>query len=231
MPSPAGPPLTLVVFDLDGTLVDSRKDLVDSANALIRELGGRELPDDAITGMIGEGATLLVARALAAGDVDPAPPDALARFLGIYEDRMLVHTRVYPGIREVLERLAGRVGLAVLTNKPARETARVLEGLDLARFFGSAVIGGDGPLPRKPDPAGLLQLVRAQGATPDTTLLVGDSWIDRETAERAGIRVCLARWGFGFRFDPDALETDDLVAESPEALADLLDARLAGTAL
>jgi len=231
MPPPAGPPLALVVFDLDGTLVDSRKDLVDSANALIRAFGGRQLPDDAISGMIGEGAALLVARALAAGHVDPAPPDALARFLAIYEDRMLVHTKVYPGIRDVLEGLAGRVGLAILTNKPARETTRVLEGLDLARFFGGDVIGGDGPPPRKPDPAGLLQLVEAQDATPDTTLLVGDSWVDRETGRRAGIRVCLARWGFGFRFASDALQPDDLVADSPAALADLLERRLRGRAL
>jgi len=212
-------PVRLVAFDLDGTLVDSRKDLVDAANVLIRELGGRPLPDEAITGMIGAGAGLLVSRALAAGGVDRPPPEALERFLAIYDRQMLVHTVVYPGIREALRRATDRARLAVLTNKPGRETARMLDALDLARFFDGTVVPGDGPLPRKPDPAGLQHLMERAGTTPEETMMVGDSAIDLETARRAGTRVCLARWGFGFRIDEHELGAGEIVVDNPGALA------------
>ena len=148
----------LIVFDLDGTLVDSRKDIADAANQLLRDCGAEALPENRIGRMVGDGAATLVARAFAASGVE-RPPDALERFLSIYDRWLLNHTRAYDGIPAVLDALASRASLAVLTNKPIASTRRVLAGLDLARFFhDDAVVGGDGPFPRKPDPAGLRHL-------------------------------------------------------------------------
>jgi len=215
-------PVRLVVFDLDGTLVDSARDIADSANALIAELGGRPLPVEAVTGMIGDGAGTLVRRALAAAGVRARPREALERFLALYDDRLLVHTVVYDGMTQALERIARRAGLAVLTNKPARATGRVLDGLGLAHWFGEAVVAGDGPLPRKPDPAGLVHLIELAGATADTTLMVGDSDNDLETARRAGTRACLVRWGFGFQTDERDLGAGEIVVGHPEDLAEII---------
>src|SRR6187401_2758218 len=110
--------MPLIVFDLDGTLIDSRHDLADAANALIVERGGSPLPVDAITAMVGEGAALLVRRALKAAGTDLDVARDLPRFLELYDERLLAHTRLYDGTREALEALASRVPLAVLTNKP-----------------------------------------------------------------------------------------------------------------
>lgn len=204
----------LIAFDLDGTLVDSRQDLADAANALILERGGAPLPADAIARMVGEGAAVLVDRALAAAGltVDEA---CVARFLTLYDERLLQHTRPYPGIVEALKRLSKAGHLAVLTNKPIRPTRRLLEELDLSSFF-EAVVGGDGPLPRKPDPASLRALMSAYGARPDQTVLVGDSHIDYQTARNAGAHVCLAAYGFGYeQFPHERLPTDAAVAQAP----------------
>ena len=192
----------LFVFDLDGTLVDSARDLADAANLLLQSCGARPLQTDAIVRMIGEGAALLVARAFEAAGL-PAPPDALEKFLAFYDTRLLEHTRPYVGIEEVLGRLEQRAFLAVLTNKPLAAARRILVGLDLARYFPhEAVLGGDGPFPRKPDPAGLRYLAAQAGVDPNQTLLVGDSVIDWRTGQRASVRVCLARYGFGFQTVP-----------------------------
>ena len=200
--------IQLVVFDLDGTLIDSKRDLADAINVLLVELGADPLPIEQVVGMIGDGAPVLVRRALAASGLSPDTPDALDRFLELYDDRLTAHTVPYDGMRGTLDELRNSYALAVLTNKPARATGIILEQLELAKYFG-LVVGGDSPFGRKPDPAGLLQLVRACGATPGVTVLVGDSPIDLETARRAQTRVCLARYGFGFRFK----ETDFLGAE------------------
>ncbi len=194
----------LIVFDLDGTLIDSRRDLTDSANALIVEHGGAPLTEDAVSRMVGEGARLLVQRAThAAGLGDP--PGALERFLEIYGTRLLVHTRLYDGVPDALD-AAHRVGtVSLLTNKPLAPTARILDGLGIAGAF-KDVIGGDGAFPRKPDPASLLELVRLAGASPETTLLVGDSAIDRDTAARAGIQCCLVLYGFSRITLPETVE-------------------------
>ena len=149
--------MRLVVFDLDGTLIDSRQDLADAANALIVERGGGPLPVEAVAGMVGEGAALLVRRALTAAGLEPDLESALPRFLALYDERLLAHTDLYPGTREALESIAARSTIAVLTNKPQRPTERILEGLGIARFF-AHVIGGDTRFGRKPDPAGLLHL-------------------------------------------------------------------------
>jgi phosphoglycolate phosphatase len=209
----------LVVFDLDGTLVDSRRDLADSANALLAESGAEPLAEVAIGRMVGDGARVLVSRVFEAAGRE-RPPDALDRFLVHYDRRLLAHTRPYPKIPEVLSELERRVSLAVLTNKPLDATRRVLAGLDLARFFRDGfVLGGDGPFPRKPDPAGLLHLISRAGVTPADTALVGDSAIDWQTARAASTRVYLARYGFGFDGVPlDRLRADERVIDRPEQL-------------
>jgi phosphoglycolate phosphatase len=187
----------LIAFDLDGTLIDSRRDLADSANQLIEELGGQPLTEEQIGGMVGEGAALLVRRALkAAGRGERA--HALERFLEIYDERLLNHTRVYDGVADVVRQTRGRARLTVLTNKPTGPTERILAGLGLRDVF-DEVIGGDGPHPRKPDPAGLNALMASAETSPAKTLLVGDSPIDLETAKRAGVSCCLVSYGFGFR--------------------------------
>jgi phosphoglycolate phosphatase len=211
----------LIAFDLDGTLVDSRRDLAESANELIVELGGSPLAEDAIGRMVGEGAATLVRRALAAAHVTDLH-GALNRFLEIYDARLLNHTRLYPGVDEVIRvaRTLGRV--AVLTNKPLAPSERILAALGVRDLF-DAVVGGDGPLPRKPDPAALQALMRDAGANADTTLLVGDSAIDHETAVRAGVRCCLVSFGFGFAtFPEERLRAEDSVARSADDLRDVL---------
>ena len=190
-------PIQLVVFDLDGTLIDSRRDLADATNALVADLGGTPLGVDEVTVMVGEGAAVLVRRALTAAGLDPQTPGALERFLAHYDERLTVHTRPYDGLVEALSALRsdGRT-LAVLTNKPGRPSREILQRLELARFF-SEVIGGDTSAGRKPDPSGLLSLADGAQIAPSATVLVGDSPIDAETARRAGAALCIARYGFG----------------------------------
>jgi phosphoglycolate phosphatase len=209
--------VTFVVFDLDGTLIDSKRDLADAANALIGELGGRQLAEDQIANMIGEGAALLVRRALRAAGLNPGLHGALQRFLELYDERLLAHTVPYEGIAAALAALAPRVQMAVLTNKPTRATEGILAGLGLRGRFRD-VIGGDTPFGRKPDPRGLQELMSRAKATAETTWLVGDSRVDLETARRAGVRICLARYGFGFRFDPLDLDGSELIVDSPSDL-------------
>jgi len=188
----------LVVFDLDGTLVDSRRDLAESANELLANCGCRTLDEVAIGRMVGDGAAVLVARAFAASGCT-APSDALPRFLAYYNARLLRFTRAYDGVPQLLARLKERATLAVLTNKPLGPTRQILDGLHLAGYFDPAhVRGGDGPAPRKPDPAGLIQLLADVGAQPSESVLVGDSLIDLRTARAADVPACLVRYGFGF---------------------------------
>jgi phosphoglycolate phosphatase len=210
-----------VVFDLDGTLVDSRQDLAESVNELLVECGGMPHPHDVVGRMVGDGAAMLVARAFEAAGVE-RPPDALARFLAIYDARLVRFTRPYAGIPETLQALSARATLAVLTNKPLGATRQILEAFDLARLFDrGGIVGGDGPFPRKPDPAGLLHLARAAGVTLAETMLVGDSVIDWRTARAAGATACVARYGFGFEgFPIGELDARDVVISTP---ADLLD--------
>ena len=211
------------MFDLDGTLVDSLRDLAESANALIVEAGGCRLPEESIGRMVGDGAAALVRRAFRAASLEP-PSDALERFLAIYDSRLLTFTRPYAGVDETLSALAPRARLAVLTNKPIDATRRILTGLDLARYFPpDRVIGGDGPFSRKPDPAGLIHLVTAECVTVDETLLVGDSVIDWRTARAACCHVCLARYGFGYEGFPVAdLDRADRLIDQPLDLLTIL---------
>ena len=169
--------------------------------------------------MVGDGAATLVARACAESGIGQ-PADALDRFLEAYRRRLLTYTRPYPGVAEVLTTLGSRATLAVLTNKPLAATREILAGLDLARHFSvDAVIGGDGPFPRKPDPLGLQHLQTVTGVPASSTLMVGDSLIDWRTAKAAGTAICMARYGFGFEgFNPEALAPDDLTIDAPTDL-------------
>jgi phosphoglycolate phosphatase len=212
----------LIAFDLDGTLVDSRRDLADSANQLIVELGGTPLSEEDIGRMVGEGAAVLIRRALKAARVTEVR-HALARFLEIYDTRLLNHTRVYDGVADVV-RFAQSVGhVVVLTNKPQAPSARILDGLGINDLF-EVVVGGDGPLGRKPDPAALNALMSDFEATPQTTLLVGDSAIDHETAIRAGVRCCLVSFGFGYQnFARERLRGDEWLAADAVQLRSVLE--------
>jgi phosphoglycolate phosphatase len=209
----------LIVFDLDGTLVDSKRDIAEAANETLLRCGAPALPEAAIGRMVGDGAPVLLARAFAAAGVE-MPSQALKLFLDFYNGRLLTHTRPYDGIPELLAELAPRMALAVLTNKPTEATHGILFGLDLLKYFGAgSVVGGDGDLPRKPDPAGLRHLMAIAGASPDATLLVGDSAVDWRTANAASTKICLARYGFGFEgFPLDQLSRDEWVLDSPREL-------------
>ena len=212
----------LIVFDLDGTLVDSRRDLADSANAMLARYGAPQLPEELIVTMVGDGAPMLVQRACAAAGLSVVPNDALEHFLALYDARLLNHTRPYPGTREMLESFAQRATLAVLTNKPGTPSTEILKGTGLLGFF-RHIVAGDGRWGRKPSPQGLQWLVRQAGATSATTLMVGDSIVDLQTARSAGIAICLARYGFGFDSIPlDQLTSQDRLIDTPTELLELL---------
>lgn len=184
----------IIVFDLDGTLVDSARDLAESIGELLQHYGSAPLPLPDVVGMVGEGAPVLVRRALARAGLTTAPDVALAQFLQIYDRRLMDHTVAYPGVVESLA-LALRWGpLAVLTNKPLGPSIGILEQLGLRGFF-SRVIGGDGEYGRKPDPGGLLAL---QALAPGEPLvMIGDSPTDSSVAVNANCPFVFARYGFG----------------------------------
>ena len=212
----------LVVFDLDGTLVDSRRDLAESANATSRAVRRAAPSEEAIGRMVGDGAATLVARVFVAAKM-PQPVDALPRFLTLYNSRLLRFTIAYPGIPELLAAVQARAKLAVLTNKPLAAARTILDGLGLSRYFGDRVVGGDGPFPRKPSPDGLAHLMGSVGVSPATTLLVGDSVIDWRTAHAAGAVSCVARYGFGFDgFPADSFWPGDKLIDRPAELLALL---------
>ena len=220
----------LIAFDLDGTLVDSRRDLADSANELIAELGGRPLSEDAVGRLVGEGAQLLVARALRAAGLEHDAAAVLPRFLDIYDLRLLNHTRPYDGMLDLLRMARGHARLAVLTNKPKGPSERILEALGLREFFDD-VVGGDGPLPRKPDPAGLTALMARAGTAADATLMIGDSVIDYDAALRAKVRCVMAAYGYGFTmFPPERLTGDLTIARSTAELGDAIQRLMRDTA-
>jgi phosphoglycolate phosphatase len=188
---------SLIVFDLDGTLIDSRVDLAETINEMLAGFGAAALSVDAVTAMVGEGARVLVTRALTAARCDRSVDEGLDRFRVIYDRRLLNHTRPYDGVVDVLRRAASRASVAVLTNKPEAPTRRILDAFDLTRDLGGGIIGGDSGFERKPDPAGLRHLIAAAGSGPASTMLVGDSNVDRETAAAAETAFCAALYGFG----------------------------------
>lgn len=209
----------LIVFDLDGTLVDSRHDLATSANLLLADLGAAPLSVDQVVAMVGEGARVLVGRVLRAAGIEADLDQALVRFLEIYDEHVLDDTRLYPGALDALEALAKSADLALLTNKPEHHTLRLLDGLSVRERF-VEVIGGDGRWPRKPSPDGLRHLMRSAGTTPENTIMVGDSMVDVETAQRAPARICLAHYGFGDLSGAQAI--DALHVQTPQDLRAVL---------
>ncbi len=210
--------MRLIIFDLDGTLVDSGEDIARSVNELLQTGARPALPHAQIRSYVGEGVRKLLERSL--GETSEAELErAEARYLSIYRRRLLETTRPYPGVVSALERLRREHSLAVLTNKPLAESLTILEGLDLRRYF-RAVCGGDSFARKKPDPIGVWFLQEELGAELDETLLVGDSSVDYSTARNAGIRSCLVRYGMG----PwnQATEQPDLVVEDLRELASLV---------
>ena len=207
-----------LIFDLDGTLIDSVRDLAASASELVTSLGGRPLGASEVATMVGDGAAILVRRALAAADLDPETPDALPQFLEIYDRRLLETTVAYDGVEEALMMASRRARLAVLTNKPVGPSQRILDALGLSRYF-DVVIGGDSAHGRKPHPAG----VRAITAGAADVLLIGDSPIDWHTARAAGCGFAWARYGFGAaRFEGNAPDTP-YVLQRPADLPAIID--------
>jgi phosphoglycolate phosphatase len=190
-------PIRAVLFDLDGTLVDSAEDLKEAVNRLLGQRGLRAVTRDEVTTMIGDGALKLVERALAATESDPAlAPELLPRFLELYEGNAAMHTRAFPGAQEVLLTLKQRrISLGLVTNKPAAATAEILKALGLAPFFG-AVVGGDTLPERKPSPAPLFHAARQLRVRPPETLMVGDNHHDVRAARAAGMRVAAVTYGY-----------------------------------
>lgn len=215
----------LIAFDLDGTLIDSSRDLAESVNELLTALGAPPLPHADITRMIGEGAKVLVRRALAAADI-PEDAEAIGRFLDIYDRRLLNHTLPYAGIIDVVRAARKYARVAVLTNKPLEPSEKVLAGLGMRGLFDD-VIGGGGPYPRKPDPSALIALMQRAHATPDKTLMVGDSRIDYETARSAAARCCLVTYGFSSDTFTDIAVPDAWRVSDAAGLAEVI-ARFVG---
>src|SRR5690348_10597737 len=210
-----------ILFDLDGTLVDSVPDLATAVNGLLAELGRPALGLAQVTSMVGDGAAALVERALAANGATATPlRAALDRFLALYEADPTRLTRPYPGVPAVLDELAAAGWrLGVCTNKPERATRAVLAGLDLERFF-AVVLGGDSGPTRKPDPGPLLTALGRLGSAPGAAAMVGDHRNDVIAAQAAGMPVVFARYGYGAatlaNLNPDA--AIDRFAELPQAL-------------
>jgi len=199
-----------VVFDLDGTLVDSLADLAAAANHVLACLDRPTLPAETLAGFVGDGARALVARALGP-DASDRTGEALGLFLEHYAAHLLDHTRAYPGVEEMLASLrAADVTCSVLTNKPVAMSRAILEGLGLLPSFVD-VLGGDSRPARKPDPDGLLHLAQRAGVPPTRVLLVGDSPIDVRTARAGGTGFCGVSWG---------LAPDRLRAERPARIVD-----------
>lgn len=203
--------IRLLIFDLDGTLIDSRLDLVYSVNATLEHLGRAPLAHEVIESYVGNGVAALVHRALGPGAFEEQVKHAQEFFLDYYRAHMLDNTVLYPGVREALEALGGR-SMAVLTNKPVRFSEEILKGLDAARYF-RFVYGGNSFSCKKPDPVGVQTLLRDVGASVNEAMMIGDSAVDVRTARNAGIWSCGVSYGLGLesmRADPPDLMLDTL---------------------
>ena len=209
----------LLVFDLDGTLVDSSRDIAAAANAALARLapGTAAIPLDTILSFVGEGARLLVERCLGHAGLDLPADEVLRVYLECYAERLLDTTRLYPGVAEALDALGGTT-LAVLTNKPGDLSRAILEGLGVAPRF-ARIWGAGDVASRKPDPGGLWRLMAETDASAGETWMVGDSATDVEAARAAGVKVAGVTWGF----HPGALRAaaPDLLIDDPRTLPSL----------
>jgi phosphoglycolate phosphatase len=196
-----------LIFDLDGTLIDSKLDLALSVNAALDEMGREPLPDEQIFSYVGQGAPSLIARALGDGATEEECLRALEFFIKYYSAHKLDNTVLYPGVRELLSALTG-MPMAVLSNKPVGASRGILQGLGLAGHF-RFVYGGNSFERKKPDPMGVETILREFGASPEQSMVVGDSDIDVLTARNAGTWACGVTYGFGSHrlaeYPPDIL--------------------------
>jgi phosphoglycolate phosphatase len=184
-----------LIFDLDGTLIDSKQDLIRSVNAMLAKMGRETLHEDTISGYIGHGAPKLIGRALGNGTTEEDRERALNFFLAHYEEHKLDTTCAYPGVADALEELRV-LPMAVLTNKPVRVSNRILEGLGLAKYF-RAVYGGNSFETKKPDPLGAKKILHELRAAPAEAMMIGDSEVDVQTARNAGTLAAAVNYGFG----------------------------------
>jgi phosphoglycolate phosphatase len=214
--------IKLVIFDLDGTLIDSRLDLVHSVNAALRHIHRPELPEDVIASYVGDGAPILIQRALGGEVVDEAlVRKGLEYFLSYYREHKLDHTTVYHGIREALgaiQRSGNGVPrkMAVLTNKPVNPSRAIVEALGLGSYF-SQVYGGNSFSTKKPEPEGALKLLGETGVHPEQAAIVGDSHVDIRTGRNAGLWTVAVTYGFA----PHTLEGEspDVTLDTPQELS------------
>jgi len=198
MTTPKRYPVRALIFDLDGTLIDSKLDLIHSVNATLTEMGREKLSDEVISSYIGHGAPMLISRAL--GGV--AKEDELARglgyFLEYYEEHKLDNTALYPGVTETLAKLGEqRISMAVLTNKPVKISVRILEALGVAQYF-QAIYGGNSFETKKPDPLGAKAILREfKVKNSGGSMMIGDSEVDVQTARNADMIATAVNYGFG----------------------------------
>lgn len=212
--------MDLVIFDLDGTLVDSTLDLAHSVNAARGHMGLPPLEQATVASYVGNGAPVLIRRALGGQASEADVEHALEFFLAYYHEHKLDCTRLYPGVRESLDRLrAARVPMAVLTNKPVRISQAILDGLGVGEHF-FRVYGGNSFEQKKPHPAGIERLIEEAAASRAGTLLVGDSAVDVRTARNAGVRCA----GVTYGFQPESLDQEppDFKMDRMEQVADLV---------
>lgn len=223
----------LLIFDLDGTLIDSREDLAKSINAMLLHFGKKELPHEVIASYIGDGAPMLVRRSLGDPDDENFVQDAVLYFMGWYREHKLDHTYVYEGVKESLEAIrksrdgtsnhpAQALKMAVLSNKPVGPSRAIVEALGLGRYF-FQVYGGNSFHTKKPDPAGVQVLLEEAHVQPEETIIIGDSDIDVLTARNSGIYSVGVTYGLA----PHTLEDapPDVLIDKPQELALVLGAR------
>jgi phosphoglycolate phosphatase len=219
----AKPHIRLLIFDLDGTLIDSKEDLARSVNATLVHLGRPVLDQQTIYSYVGRGAPTLIRRVVGEVAAEAEVAAGLEYFLDYYWEHKLEHTRLYPGVWETLGQLADggpqARTLAVLTNKPVRVSREILAGLGVLDRF-QFVFGGNSFETKKPDPLGARTLLERTGAPAHAAMIVGDSQVDIQTAANAGIWSCGVTYGFG-TLEPEAGPPDLLIHSFPELPAAL----------
>jgi phosphoglycolate phosphatase len=210
--------MNLVIFDLDGTLIDSKLDLVHSVNAARSHMALPPISADLVASYVGSGAPVLMRRALGPEANEADVQRALRYFLDYYRDHMLDNTYLYSGVREALDSLHGAgTKLAILTNKPVRFSQALVHGLGLGGHF-VRVYGGNSFEQKKPDPIGIRTLIDETGADQARTIMVGDSAVDVRTARNAQVLAC----GVTYGFQPETFEQDppDLLVDDMQKLAE-----------
>lgn len=213
--------MPLLIFDLDGTLIDSKLDLAHSVNATLRYMGLPEISHELVAAYVGNGAPVLMRRALGPGVTDADVAKALDFFIRYYAEHCLDHTELYPGVQDALDRLHAdsEVKMAVLTNKPVRISGHIIRDLGFGDHF-FRIYGGNSFDRKKPDPIGIEKLLAESGAPRESAVMVGDSAVDVRTARNAKIRAC----GVTYGFQPETFDREppDFVIDDLRKLPDLL---------